>query len=129
MYKLNTHYYDGKLKIKYQNLKHELEDQIIQLDQCWIEIKQLVMQETKGAQRKKANMILNKLRSNDHGNYDKANDIHIHELIPYVWTKVREYDNSGKRVFIEQLIDITRGMCPQGRVTRLLQVVEDTIEK
>lgn len=127
MRKLNTHFYDGKLKEKYHKLKESFDhEEALPLNQCWNEIQQLIIKHTNKKRRGQALFVLNKLKGQA-GNYDNANQIHVHELVPYAWTRIRKYDQSGQLLFLEQLIDITRGMCPQGRVTRILQVVEDPI--
>jgi len=125
MKKLNTHFYDGQLTQRYNEIKKMLDKECLTLNQCFNEIEELIEKSNLPLnQIKIANFMLNLLK-NKNGNYDSANKIHVHDLLPYVWTKVRDYDDSGKQLFLEQLIDIRGGTCPQGRVARLIQLVED----
>lgn len=123
---LNTHFYDGKLSVRYQELCDQewKNNELISLDQSWKEIKILIIQLVENDQKKKIALnILKRLQSNEMSNYDHKNDIHVHELMPIIWSHVRTYDKSAQKVFIEQLIDMQRGICAQGRVTRLIQLV------
>jgi len=116
MQKLNTHHYDGRLKEKYKLLQEKTQTKL-SFEDTLKEIRILV----KG--NNKALKMLNKL-SQPNGNYDSKNDIHVKDLLPLVWVHVKTYDKSAKRVFVEQIVDIFKGSCPQGRTTRLLQCVE-----
>ena len=116
MNKLNTHYYDGKLKERYRRLK-DTTIPTLNFDDTIKEIENLVQKNARA-------MIIIYLLKSPNGNYDSVNDIHIKELFPLVWQHVKTYDKMGKQLFIEQLLDIHNGNCPQGRTTRLLQCVE-----
>jgi hypothetical protein len=115
MIKLNTHYYDGKLKERYSILKNTTVPELNFPDTIK-EIEQLVKTNPRALQ------IVNLLKS-PNGNYDSSNNIHVKELLPLIWQHVKSFDESGKQLFIEQLVDIHNGKCPQGRTTRLLQCV------
>lgn len=115
MNKLNTHYYDGKLKERYKKLKETTVSDLT-FSETIKEIENLVKENPRAKQ------IINLFKS-PHGNYDRANDIHIKDLLPLIWQHVKTYDESGKKLFIEQIIDIHNGKCPQGRTTRLLQCI------
>ena len=55
-------------------------------------------------------------------NIDNINKIRLEILLPLVWGKVKNKDNSILYVFFEQLSDIySSGSCPQGRTIRLIQ--------
>lgn len=123
--KLDTHYYDGKIRWKFEQLVAKQVGSINQLtlDQCEIEIKELIEQKLIGI-KKAIGLKMLELLVGEIGNWDSSNQINVHELLPLVWNIVRNYDDSGKLLFLEQLCDINGGQCPQGRVTRLLQLIE-----
>ena len=54
-------------------------------------------------------------------NCDSTNHINIEILLPQIWSIIRSYDSSGKIIFVEQLADIMKGKCAQGRIIRLVQ--------
>eukprot|EP01123_Difflugia_compressa_P013979 TRINITY_DN6832_c0_g1_i1.p1 TRINITY_DN6832_c0_g1~~TRINITY_DN6832_c0_g1_i1.p1 ORF type:complete len:134 (+),score=26.10 TRINITY_DN6832_c0_g1_i1:31-402(+) len=58
------------------------------------------------------------------GNMDDRNNISVRQILPVAWEKVKSADEGTQLIFFEQLQDIvTKGSCPQGRVTRLMQFV------
>lgn len=71
--------------------------------------------------------ILNTLKlfetdKNKENNYDHANDIRVEELLPRVMSVVESFDDSGKKLFLMVIGEISSmGSCPQGRITRLLE--------
>lgn len=122
-----THDYDGHLRQRYIDLvnkdKREHSSFDDTLDQIFFDLKRLrdkYEQFKKGSNAVlKALTLLNEDRKE---NYDSKNDIHVEELLPRVWTNVKEYDDDGKFIFYEQVADILlSGKCAQGRTTRLLQ--------
>ena len=127
MRKLNTHFYDGQLHPRFVEIQTIIKNPL-SLDQTYKEIALLIDNKLKQKpkQRQQAMMILQRLQT-DRGksaNHDQKNHIHVDQLLPLVWTCVKEYDESGQSLFLEQLIEIQGGMCPQGRTARLLQMVE-----
>jgi hypothetical protein len=128
MQKLNTHYYDGQLHNRFVELNEYVSKNsiaIIPLNLCSIEITILINESSIDQRTKMICLhILNQLISNSNENFDKSNNIHLHDLLPIVWAIVKKYDASGKCLFLEQLSEIANGMCAQGRVARLLQMVE-----
>lgn len=124
MEKLNTHYYDGKIKQKYLTIKSSFNQQPLDLETSLHEIEELIGKNIKNEKIKQQTLRMLNLFKGTSGNYDRANDIDARELIRYVWTRVREYDSSGQQLFLEQLREIKNGTCPQGRTTRLIQLIE-----
>jgi len=126
MGKLNTHFYDGHLQPRYQEIINAIPNPI-PLETTYQEISDLIRTlHTSPRTKHRAHQILNIIK-NDRGkpaNYDPKNQIHVDQLLPLVWTKVKEYDDSAKKLFVEQLGEIQGGLCPQGRTTRLIQMVE-----
>lgn len=120
---LDVHYYDGHLEWLYSKLKNDmLSKTIMSLDDSVAEIKLSISNSILNNLKKSIALnILDKLYSQDTENYDTINRIHIHNLLPLIWTKIHNLDDIVKNCFIEQLIDINSGLCPQGRVARLLQ--------
>jgi len=121
--KLNTHYYDGKLKERYQELQQDNLASSLSISETLEEIRTLI-KEVKHPQRVKLYRMLQKLQHDNQGNYDAKNQIHVKDLLPLVWAHVKDYEVGAQMLFLEQILDIYRGPCPQGRTTRLLQCVE-----
>lgn len=126
---LNTHFYDGKLEKPYQRLKAQINMdinvEIVPLDKTIAEITQYMADYTSLKTKSEINTALRMLQlfQSEKGNWDEANKIDARELLRFVWHRVRDFDPSAKSMFLEQLIDIQNGSCPQGRTTRLLQCV------
>jgi hypothetical protein len=128
MKKLNTHHYDGQLYTLYQEIEGMVKDPIPSLETTYQEISELIntlLADNKKS-RKETHNILNILRTSTGtpANYDSSNNINVDKLLPLVWTCVKKYDNSAKLIFLEQIQEMKNGLCPQGRTTRLIQLVE-----
>lgn len=139
--KLNTHFYDGKLRARYAALVSSVDmelkvDGLKTPEETASEILHMLKSNAtdhvaddqslnlSANDRLRAERMIAKLASEDRGaNWDAANEIDARQCLCYVWHRVREYDISGKRLFFEQILDIYNGQCPQGRTTRLLQCV------
>jgi len=129
MQKLNTHYYDGCLNTRYNELvayiaKNNIN--VLSLNICYEEIKRLIEEVNgiKEGKKKICRFVLEKLVGEDGNNYDRVNNIEVKKLLEMVWSLVKNYDESGKLLFLEQLGEISGGMCAQGRSARLLQMAE-----
>ncbi|MEX0596282.1 MAG: hypothetical protein WD512_07255, partial [Candidatus Paceibacterota bacterium] len=127
MKKLNTHHYDGQLHTLYREIEGMVKDPP-SLETTYQEISELInslLADDKKA-RKDTHNILNILRTSTgtSANYDGSNNINVDKLLPLVWACVKEYDNSAKIIFLEQIQEMRNGLCPQGRTTRLIQLVE-----
>ena len=117
--KLNTHYYDGQLKA----LKGLIKKVDLTFNDCLNEIKsesEKLNDKTIKNNIAKVNAVLIADRK---GNYDPINDIKLEELLPYIWSVIKNYEQSYKNVFFEQFSDILNGSCPQGRITRMWQFI------
>ena len=113
--KTNTHYYDGKLP------KLELEDLPLSFLECVEEIRAASID---SKYKNLLNAALNLVSIDRKNNYDPKNDLHFEKLLPYIWNKIKLSDDQGvKELFFEQLADITRGPCSQGRTTRIYQFI------
>jgi hypothetical protein len=128
MKKLNTHYYDGKLKERFHEIRESVPKsvELPSLSICYQEMDVLICSTTNLRTRRIANKVMRTLEADTGSakNHDATSDINVDDLIPLVWYYVRNYDISGKDLFIEQIAEIQGGMCPQGRVARLIQMVE-----
>lgn len=66
--------------------------------------------------------------------YDPSNNIHVFDLLYIIEDVCRKYEDCSDiiKALTEQLEDMSTGMCPQGRTTRLYQIIysfmEDTFE-
>lgn len=132
--KLNTHFYDGKLKERYSelqqkvNLKETFPDSDNIIGDCIKEIRDFFKQLGKGKKQKLlGSMNILNILERDIGkppNNDTKNNIKVDDLLPLVWARVRKYDECGKILFLEQMMEIKNGMCSQGRTTRLIQMAD-----
>lgn len=123
-HKLNTHYYDGKLNARFNSLKNSNNNEVVSLAVCWKEIKDLIKSRLQKKRLEVALMIWKKMKSDvgRKANFDQKSRLRVRNVLPLVWTLVRKWDDSGKDLFLEQWIDIKGGMCPQGRIARLMQM-------
>ena len=118
--KTDTHFYDTKLKDVWNNYINNNPD-------CPISFKTSIKETIKASidlpkvEKKEIDTVLKLLSDQLKDNYDKKNQIKVSDLYPRVWIKVREFDPDGKKIFYEQLRDILKGKCAQGRTTRLIQ--------
>ena len=123
----NVHDYDGHLQKKWKRFLDEREDPLPTfnetLDSIFIELKNLRQRYPEFKNGSNLVMIALRLLNEDRNrNYDDKNDIHVEELLPPVWENVNRYDDTGKFLFFEQIIDIVQsGDCSQGRTIRLIQ--------
>jgi hypothetical protein len=121
---LNTHDYDKYIGNIYHDLRQIDDDMLIKpkkiketLDEIENEIENLEMSNTYLLCKN----VLILLRYDISNNYDNLNNISVEDILPRTWRFVKNYDDSGKFIFYEQLADIWNGPCPQGRVSRIFQ--------
>lgn len=123
----NTHDYDGHLRQKWIQFLKERDEPLPTfdetLDQIFVELKNLRQKYPEFKNGSNLVIIALRLLNEDRKrNYDDKNDIHVEQLLPPVWENVNKYDDTGKFMFFEQIIDIVQcGYCSQGRTTRLIQ--------
>ena len=120
----NTHDYDNYIGDIYHNLVKIDDDVLIpplsfkttidEIEDC---IEQL---EISNIQLLCKNVLI-LLRYDTSNNYDNLNNINLEDILSRTWRFVKNYDETGKMLFCEQLADIWNGPCPQGRVTRIFQ--------
>lgn len=103
----NTHTYDGKLNINTQMMvKMSFEQAVNEILQRYPQTKNVCQ------------LIL----VDRQGNIDHLNHVSFEYFLPMVWECIK--DSYLESIFIEQYIDILRGPCAQGRITRIYQVWE-----
>ncbi len=121
---LNVHGYENKIRDAYQKCVSEDTTEYESFD-CVIEkIHNYISHcQCDSNQRKQALNVIRILKRHHKRpvNTDKTNSISIEEILPKVWKIVENYEHSAKMVFIEQLTDILKGSCAQGRNIRLVQ--------
>lgn len=129
---LNTHDYDRYIGDIYHNLKEIDNKNLLKpskfkdtLDDIELQIETLKPLETYILCKN----VLILLRYDISNNYDSLNNISVEDILPRTWRFVKNYDNSGKNIFYEQLADIWNGPCPQGRVSRIFQFYINHINK
>jgi hypothetical protein len=69
----------------------------------------------------KVEAILESMKIIGPHNYDKTNDIHIYQILPGLWLKIKD-NPDGVSLLKEELTAMLRGGCPQGRVVRIYQL-------
>ena len=132
---LNTHDYDGKWLENYIKIKNSYKDKdIMSFDETITDIEKEL---SNFCGKIKDNLLVQfnsyhphiirciTLLKSKQGNNDSANKVSVEDILPYVWTNIKQFDPDGQFVFYEQLSDIiTSGSCPQGRTTRLFQLMD-----
>lgn len=127
MEKTDTHFYDGKLISRYEQL-------LITEERNKKLIEQLVKHINDVDASKAINLIIRSIGTGS--NYDKTNDVYADKLLFSICEKLFSIKN--KEIFDDildllkmQLSDIIKlGSCPEGRCTRLAQIffILDTVE-
>jgi len=118
---LNTHRHDGPLGLLYHKLIVDdiyenllsFEDSIKQVEE-WL-------QESSIPNKINIHRAIDLLKNDKQNNYDDKNKISVEELLPRITNIVKDYDISGRDLFLTVLGEIVElGACSQGRTTRLL---------
>jgi len=107
-----THFYDGKWMEIYQQIKTKYPSNISFRTAC----QQIV------EQYQQTTHIINMMLIDKRGNYDPINELNLEDILPLTWEYIK--DTELKSLFIEQLLDIKNGPCPQGRTTRVFQILQ-----
>ena len=128
--KLNTHHYDGKLYLK----RDEIDNMIAKIDQTKKKdaFEKLTKNIKKTTNNNNVHRCLNALvnncnRKTSSPNYDSINMMYADDLL-YLCCQAIEgniggEDNDVFDLLIHQLNEMASGMCPQGRTTRLYQII------
>jgi hypothetical protein len=131
---LQTHTYDGKLK----NVKQVLQQDISRASQVSkkeklqafvnLRLNLTLYKEFTPKVKRCFDAIYNTFsqsgRVKTSRNYDCTNDVYADDLLFLCYEKVFiEKDSDFARMLILQLEDMNTGLCPQGRTTRLLQIL------
>lgn len=128
--KLNTHFYDRKLKKRYYDAV-AMEEKLLPpakktLEETVDDIKKQMSEDKWGEGQKRmeaeASLECIGLSEAKDPNYDKTNDIHTGDLLRRLWRIAVHYDISTRSIVYDQLADMKRGNCPQGRAIRLVQI-------
>jgi len=115
---LNTHWYDGKLNF-YENTNFS--KNIDKYDKEKLKIDILNFYEPL-LTHKAFNFYKQIAESfGTQENYDSSNNIWVDDIIYCLW-QIRHQDNM-LQMLDEQLCDMETGFCPQGRSTRLYQIL------
>ena len=118
----NPHEYAGKLKELATRVKKEGEKIKEKFEEIVGKMEEEIMK-SKYEKKEEAKKALELFKNDRNGNKDLTNNITVEEIIPILWEKTKEWDETGKNVIFEQLADIIlSGACPQGRCTRLLNL-------
>ena len=126
MQKLNTHYYDCKLKYV-DEIVVKVVINIDDVNLINVDIKIVSFEDTLDEIKIYSkniidiSNILSLLKNDRKNNYDSKNNINFENLLTYTWNKLKYMDDSIKKLFIEQLSDISKGSCSQGRTTKIIQ--------
>ncbi len=123
---LNVHGYESKIKDVYLECLAKDKQSYETFDAVTVKIKQLLnLNECKCS----AETITKAMKSLDQiikdkgnkKNNDKTNLVQLEDLLPRIWAIVEKYQVSAQGLFIEQLADMSKGSCAQGRNIRLIQ--------
>lgn len=127
MDKLNTHSYDGRWFDRCNDIKIYNNDNVLSFEDTIKDIKkdlQTFKHTDFNLIKSDVEKCVNLFITDKSNNKDKLNMVTVEELLPVVWCKVKHFDNGGKYIFYEQLADIVKGSCAQGRTTRLIQFLD-----
>lgn len=121
---LNVHGYENQIRETYQRCLSEDQQSYEPFNDVAVKIKDLIQlgsfeNEIKEKAQKSLQLIVK-----DQGNKknkDKTNLIELEILLPRIWAIISQYDISAQAIFVEQLADMSKGSCSQGRNIRLVQ--------
>jgi hypothetical protein len=118
---LNTHKYDGPIGLLYHRLIiDDMNETTFAFEDCLQQIEQW-LNESLITEKTNISRSIHLLKNDKQNNYDPINKINVEELLPRVINIVKNYDSSGRDLFLTVLGEIVElGPCPQGRTTRLL---------
>ena len=117
---LNTHHYDGKLIITDFIADIERVKKIDKVTKL-TKFNKLADLALTIFQKRNLSVIIRDYKNNSRANYDSSNNLDAADLLYLCCEKMD--DDDFRDIFILQLDDMTSGMCPQGRTTRLFQVL------
>ena len=123
---LNVHGYENKIKETYLACLAKDTQSYETFDVVAVKMKQLVtLNEAKCSddviqKALKSLQLIVKVKGNKKNN-DKTNLVQLEDLLPRIWAIIEHYQVSAQSVFIEQLADMSKGSCAQGRNIRLVQ--------
>jgi hypothetical protein len=124
---LETHGYDGKWKTECIRVFNKMRRiPLPSFDACIQEISSCItMDKCDPKIKKHAYQTLTMMKDSPSENYDGRNGVSASDLLRMVWYFVRtDTSLSQWRMFLEQMSDISSsGPCPQGRSTRLFQLL------
>jgi hypothetical protein len=125
----NVHGYERKLESGYKEKKRNDTFEYCDFNDAMTQIEKIISEfpfdddeEHENMKRRalKTALLLRKDKEQKR-NQDRTNNINIEDVMPRVLEVIKRYDNSGKMTFIEQMADVSKGSCSQGRVVRLVQ--------
>jgi len=128
---VNTHYFDGNIKYAIEILQPDIERiaKIRERRQGYQQIFKMVkVQRPYPTVLSNLNQIINAYqaagRTEKSPNYDPVNKLYACDLLYLVYEKIY-YDENDEYMdlLICQLEEMSTGMCPQGRTTRLIQIL------
>lgn len=124
---LNVHEYDGKLGESYLELVNwdtEHLQPAQPFEEAMKEVSEFVIGNTSEKEMSSIKNLLNMLSTQHKSNFDSSNKIDFEDIMPRVWRFYRLVDDpDDKLVFAQQIADIRKGTCPQGRAgARLYQL-------
>jgi hypothetical protein len=122
---LNVHGYESQIRETYQKCLSEDNKSYEPFDDVAVKIKDLITSDSKSSNETKDRALKSlHLIVKDKGNKknnDKTNLIELEDLLPRIWAIISQYDTSAQTLFVEQLADMAKGSCSQGRNIRLVQ--------
>ena len=125
MDKLNTHHYDGALNkvVSCDATREEKEEMFNRLIQDLL-VNHLIINNQRSTAIRAVSIITSGIQKPE--NYDSTNGLYADNVLYHICCKLQEkQDLDILKCLSEQLSDIiTSGSCPQGRVIRLVQVLD-----
>jgi len=122
MEKLNTHFYDGNLKERLEKIKPEL-DRVQQKSREEKATMYLNVLHRIREPQARANLmaLIRDFTTNANSNFDTSNSFSADDLMCIIAEKLDWEDTLA--MLETQLVEMSSGMCPQGRTHRLFQIV------
>uniref|UniRef100_A0A6C0EBR0 Uncharacterized protein n=1 Tax=viral metagenome TaxID=1070528 RepID=A0A6C0EBR0_9ZZZZ len=131
----NVHEYDGKLKEAYAELKKKDDENFrnMTFEEAIADAFENTKLITNAIKNRICRHVLEILKRDVDEkrtvvNYDPSNDMCVEDLFPRTWKFFKYMPDEHKIIFFDQIIEMTSGLCAQGRAGgRLFQIYQPWI--
>lgn len=130
MESLNVHFFDGQLKNIYEIFSQDFsrvrnlkEEKLTEFEK----LREEILAEKNNQSIINLDIIINTFKNGGMENYDASNNVYACDILYLICELINNSDEELKKEYISLLIsqleEMSGGLCPPGRTTRLFQVL------